>query len=125
MNISGNLIKIVKTIVLPGVFDDGTDNIKLKLEKARPAIIIPKMIRSTFILIDNPKKIAPNTKGIEENVTPYMNELHMLPNNIVLIEIGHVINLSNVFRMDSHGNTIGPIEVDVKKMIIPIIPDIK
>ena len=49
----------------------------------------------------------------------------MLPNNIVLTDMGQVINLSNVFRMDSHGNTIGPIEVDVKKIIIPIIPDIK
>lgn len=54
-----------------------------------------------------------------------MNELHMLPNNIVLTDIGHVINLSNVFRIDSHGNTMGPIEVEVKKIIIPIIPDIK
>ena len=70
MNTSGNLIKTVKTIVLPGVLDEGTDNIKLKLEKAKPAIIIPKMISSKLILIDNPRKMAPKTRGMEENAIP-------------------------------------------------------
>jgi hypothetical protein len=54
-----------------------------------------------------------------------MKELHMLPNNMVFMEMGHVINLSNVRRMVSHGNTIGPIEVDVKKIVIAINPEIK
>lgn len=70
IKMSGNLIKIVKTIVLPGVFDGGTDNNRLKLEKANPAIIIPKMISRTFILIDNPRKMAPNTRGMEEKAIP-------------------------------------------------------
>jgi len=53
-----------------------------------------------------------------------MNELHIFPNNIVLIDTGHVINLSKVFLIVSQGKTIGPIEVEVKKIIIAIKPDI-
>jgi hypothetical protein len=54
-----------------------------------------------------------------------MNVLQTLPSNIVFIEIGHVINLSNVLLIVSHGNTMGPIEVDVKKVIIAINPEIR
>jgi hypothetical protein len=54
-----------------------------------------------------------------------MNELQTLPNNIVLIEIGHVIKRSKVPRIVSHGRIIGPIEVEVKKITIVINPDIR
>lgn len=54
-----------------------------------------------------------------------MKELHALPNNIVFIDTGQVTSLSNVFLIVSHGNTIGPIEVDDKKMIIAIKPEIR
>jgi hypothetical protein len=54
-----------------------------------------------------------------------MKELHILPINIVLIEIGHVIKRSNVPRIVSQGNIIGPNEVEVKKRTIAIIPDIR
>jgi len=54
-----------------------------------------------------------------------MNELHMFPNKIVLIEIGQVISLSKFLLIVSQGNTIGPIEVEVKKTTIPISPDNK
>ena len=49
----------------------------------------------------------------------------MFPSNIVLIEIGQVINLSKFLLIVSHGNTIGPMEVDVKKITIAISPDTK
>jgi hypothetical protein len=54
-----------------------------------------------------------------------MKVLQTLPNKIVFIEIGQVINLSNVFLIVSQGNTIGAIEVDVKKAVIAINPEIR
>lgn len=49
----------------------------------------------------------------------------MLPNNIVLIEIGHVTKRSKVPRIVSHGKIIGPIAVEVRKRTIVINPDIR
>lgn len=71
------------------------------------------------------KKIIPNTKGIDENNNPNIEDPQILPNKTVLIEIGHVINRSNVFCLVSHGNTTGPIDVDVKNKIMAINPEIK
>jgi hypothetical protein len=41
MNINGNLIRIVKIIVFPGVSVDGTESIRLKHANANPAVTIP------------------------------------------------------------------------------------
>jgi hypothetical protein len=125
MKINGNLMRIVNTIVFPGVSVEGTESIRLKHAKAKPAMIIPVMIKNKFIVNSVDKKIIPIIKGIEEKIIPYIKVLQMLPTNIVFIDTGHVINLSNVLLIVSHGNTIGPIEVDVKNMIIAIKPDIK
>ena len=54
-----------------------------------------------------------------------MNELQMLPRSIVLIEIGQVVNRSRVPRIVSQGKIIGPIEDEVKKITIAIIPEIR
>lgn len=54
-----------------------------------------------------------------------MNELQILPISIVLIEIGQVIKRSNVPRIVSQGKIMGPIDVEVKKITIAIIPEIK
>ncbi len=49
MKTIGNFIKMVRIIVLAGVSVGGTDNIKLKLEYAKAAIIIPMMMIKIFI----------------------------------------------------------------------------
>ena len=124
MNTNGNFISTVNTIVFPGESIDGTDKIKLKQAKAKPATIIPRSTINILIVNSADKKIAPKIRGNEEKMSPYINVLQTLPNRIVLIEIGHVINLSNVFLIVSHGNTMGPIEVDDKNIIIAINPEI-
>jgi hypothetical protein len=124
MNTIGNLIRIVKTIVLPGVSVEGTDNMRLKHANANPATIIPirTIIRFTDSSAD--RKIIPNIKGSEEKIIPYIKVLQTLPKRIVFIEIGQVINLSKVLLIVSHGKTIGPIDVDVRNVIIAINPEI-
>ena len=121
MNISGNLIRIVKIIVLAGISVGGTDNIKEKLENANAAIIIPKKIINRFVC--NWNKKTPRINGTVENIQPKANELHKFPNNIVFTEIGHVINLSRVICLVSQGKTTGPMEVEVKKSTIAISPE--
>jgi len=125
INNSGNFMRICKTIVLPGLLDGGAEIIRLKLENTKLVRIIANKIR--IILKPNwfDKKIMPKTNGIDEKIIPYMNELQILPNTIVLIEIGHVIKRSNVPRIVSHGRIIGPIEVEVRKRTIVINPDIR
>jgi hypothetical protein len=125
MNINGNFIRIVKTIVFPGVSVEGTESIRLKHAKAKPATTIPVIIKTKFIVSSVERKIIPIIRGIEEKIIPYKKVLQTLPNKMVFIEIGHVINLSNVLLIVSQGKTIGPIEVDVKKVIIAINPEIK
>ena len=49
MNIKGNLIRTVKTIVFPGVSVEGTERIRLKLANAKPATIIPRITMMRFI----------------------------------------------------------------------------
>ena len=63
-------MRIVKTIVFPGVSLEGTESMRLKLEKANPARIIP--IRRIMKLIERgiERTITPTIKGIEENVIP-------------------------------------------------------
>ena len=125
ININGNLMRIVKIIVFAGKSVGGTDNIKLKLEKDKAATNIPKMIIIVFIDGRMDNKIIPNMRGIEENNTPNIEDPQILPNKIVLIEIGHVINRSSVCCLVSHGNTTGPIDVDVKNKTMAINPEIK
>jgi len=125
MKTNGNLTRIVNTIVFPGVSVEGTERIRLKHAKAKPAIIIPIIMKKTLIISSVYRKIIPIIKGIEEKIIPYMNVLQTLPTNIVFMDIGQVTNLSNVLLIVSQGNTIGPIDVDVKNNIIAIKPDIK
>ncbi len=124
IKISGNFTKMVRIIVLAGVSVGGTDNIKLKLEKAKAAMIIPIMMIKMFKDDHNPKMIIPKIIGIVENIQPKKNELQTLPSKIVFIEIGHAINRSRVFCRVSHGNTTGPIDVEVKNKTIAISPEI-
>jgi len=70
MNTRGNFIRMVKTIVLPGVLDDGTESIKLKHENAKPATIIPTIISNKLKLSEITEKIDPSIKGIEEKSIP-------------------------------------------------------
>ncbi len=123
MNIIGNLTKIVKIIVLAGISVGGTERINEKLENASAAMIIPKAIKRKFIWISK-NKITPRIKGMVEKTQPKTSELHKFPTKIVFIEIGHVINLSRVICLVSHGNTTGPIEVEVRKSTMAIRPEI-
>lgn len=125
MNNSGNLINTVKIIVLAGVVVGGTDNMRLKLAKDNAAMSIPKIKRIKLDEIGNDKNIYPKTRGINEKIIPNKKELHKLPNKMVLIETGHVINRSNVFRIVSHGKITGPIDVVVKNRTIVISPETK
>jgi len=122
-NNKGNLINMVNIIVLAGVSVGGTDSMRLKLENAKEASIIPRMIIKMFIEYHIPKKIIPSINGTNEKIKPKMKELQILPKRIVLIEIGQAINLSNVFARVSHGNTTGPIEVEVMNKTMAINPD--
>ena len=70
IKISGNFTKMVRIIVLAGVSVGGTDNIKLKLEKAKAAMMIPIMMIKMFKEDHNPKMIRPKTIGIVENIQP-------------------------------------------------------
>jgi hypothetical protein len=117
-------MKIVKIIVFAGISVGGTDNIKLKLENDKAATIIPIMMINIFIEGWIDKKIIPNTRGINENITPNIEDPQTLPNKTVFIEIGQVINRSSVCCLVSHGNTTGPIDVDVKNKTMAINPEI-
>jgi hypothetical protein len=68
--------------------------------------------------------MSPSTNGTLEKITPKIKELQTLPNNIVLIEIGQVINRSKVFCRVSHGKITGPMDVLERKRTIPINPEI-
>ncbi len=125
INNRGNFINTVKIIVLAGVVVGGTDNIRLKLAKDNAEVIIPTIKRIKFIEIGKDKKKNPKIRGIDENIMPNRNELHILPSKIVLIDNGHVINLSNVFCLVSHGNITGPMDVVAKNRTIAINPEIK
>lgn len=118
-------MRTVKIIVFAGVSVGGTDNIKLKLENDKAATIIPITTINMFMEGWMDKKTIPNTRGTEENSTPNIEDPQILPNKTVLIEMGHVINLSSVFCLVSHGNTTGPMEVDVKNKTIVINPETK
>ena len=122
-NNKGNLINMVNIMVLAGVSVGGTDSIRLKLENAKAAKIIARTIIKIFIEYHRPKIIIPSINGTNAKIKPKMKELQILPKRIVLIEIGHAINLSNVLARVSHGNTTGPIEVEVMNKIIAINPD--
>jgi len=122
-NNKGNLINMVNIMVLAGVSVGGTDSIRLKLENAKAAKIIARIIIKILIEYHRPKIIIPSINGTNAKIKPKMKELQILPKRIVLIEIGQAINLSNVFARVSHGNTTGPIEVEVMNKIIAINPD--
>ena len=122
-NNKGNLINMVNIMVLAGVSVGGTDSIRLKLENAKAAKIIARIIIKIFIEYHRPKIIIPSINGTNAKIKPKMKELQILPKRIVLIEIGQAINLSNVFARVSHGNTTGPIEVEVMNKIIAINPE--
>jgi len=118
-------MKIVKIIVFAGISVGGTDNIKLKLENDKAATIIPIMMINIFMEGWIDKKIIPNTRGIDENNTANIEDPQTLPSKTVFIEIGQVINRSSVCCLVSHGNTTGPMDVDVKNKTMDINPEIK
>jgi hypothetical protein len=122
-NNKGNFINMVNIMVFAGVSVGGTESMRLKLENAKEAKIIPKIIIKIFIELHRLKIIIPSINGTNEKMKPKMKELQILPKRIVLIEIGQAINLSNVFARVSHGNTTGPIEVEVMNKIMAINPD--
>ncbi len=124
MNINGNLISIVKIIVEAGVSVGGTERIRLKEENENAANKIPGIKIKRFIPFQSSKKIIPKSKGTVEKTQPKRKELHTFPSRMVLMEIGHVIKRSRVFCLVSHGNTTGPIDVEVKKRTIVINPEI-
>jgi len=70
IKIRGNLIRMVKTIVFPGVSVEGTERIRLKQANAKHATIIPIMIIMRFIESCVDKNISPKIKGIEEKIIP-------------------------------------------------------
>jgi hypothetical protein len=125
MNIKGNLINMVKIIVEAGVSVGGAERIKLKEENEKAANSIPGIIISKLRFFQKSKKAIPNIKGIIQNRDPKINELQTFPRSMVLIEIGQVISRSRVFCLVSHGNTTGPIDVEVKNKTIAIKPEIK
>ena len=124
INIKGNLISMVRIMVEAGVSVGGTERIRLKEENENAANNIPGIIISTLRFFHNSKKTMPNINGTVQNRHPKINELQTFPRSIVLIETGQVINRSSVFCLVSHGNTTGPIEVEVRKRTIAIKPDI-
>lgn len=122
-NNRGNLISMVNIMVLAGVSVGGTESMRLKLENAKAANIIPGIIIKIFIEYQRPKIITPRIKGTNEKIKPKMKLLQILPKRMVLIEMGHAISLSKVFARVSHGNTTGPIEVEVMNKIMAINPE--
>jgi hypothetical protein len=63
-------MRIVKTMVFPGVSVEGTDNIRLKHANANPAMIIPMITISKFTESSIDKKIIPKINGSEEKIIP-------------------------------------------------------
>jgi hypothetical protein len=97
IKINGNLMIMVRIIVLAGVSVGGTERIKLKEEKANAANRIPGIMINKFMLFQSPKNMIPSINGTLEKIHPNKKELHTFPNKTVFIETGHVINRSNVF----------------------------
>lgn len=124
IKIKGNFITMVRIIVFAGISVGGTDRIKLKDENENAATNTLGRISNGFTEVHNPKMNNPNNNGTVEKITPKINELHTFPSKMVLIEIGQVINRSNVFWRVSQGNITGPIDVLERKRTIPINPDI-
>ena len=125
MNIKGNFIIIVRTIVFAGISVGGTDSIKEKQENASVVIIIPKIIITKFVVDHNPNIDRHKINGIVENIHPKTKELKTFPNRIVLTDIGHAINLSIVLCLVSHGKTTGPMDVAVRNNTMVNNPDVK
>ena len=123
INISGNLINIVRIIVFAGVSVGGTERIKLNDENENAANKIPGINNNKFNDFHKSKNMIPRMRGTMENKHPNKKELHTFPRRMVFIETGHVISLSKVFCLVSQGNTTGPIEVEVKKSTITINPE--
>lgn len=124
IKMSGNLTITVKIWVVEGLSDGGTDKITLKQENANAPTNIPRIIIKILVKFQIERTIIPIIRGKQEKNVPKKNEPQTSPNNIVLIETGHVISLSSVFCLVSHGNTIGATEVAVKKIISANNPDI-
>jgi hypothetical protein len=70
MNTSGNLMRIVRTMVFPGVSVEGTERMRLKLANASPATIMPRAITNGFIVRIVDKNIAPNMSGTRLKSAP-------------------------------------------------------
>jgi len=70
MNTKGNLIRIVNTIVFPGVSVDGTESKRLKQEKANPAKIIPIITIIKLIESGIDRNNIPIIKGTEVKIIP-------------------------------------------------------
>ena len=66
INIRGNLTRTVKTMVLEGVSEGGTERIRLKLANDNAPTIIPPIMTIKFIDGSKDKKIAPKIRGIKE-----------------------------------------------------------
>jgi hypothetical protein len=113
----------VNIIVFAGISVGGTDRIREKLEKVNAAIIIPGIIIQGFIDPHIPKIEVPRISGTREKTPPKIRELQIFPSKMVLIVIGQAINLSSVFCLVSQGNTMGPIDVAVRKITIEVKPE--
>ena len=70
MNTSGNLMRIVRTIVFPGVSVEGTERMRLKLANASPATIMPRATSIGFIIRTVDKNMIPRMSGTKEKSTP-------------------------------------------------------
>jgi hypothetical protein len=92
----------------------------LKDAKQKDARIIanPRTKGLTISVPINP----PIVSGTKEKVTPKRKEERASPRKIAPTEMRDEISRSKVFAIASHGTIAGPIEVAVKKVVIPSNP---
>jgi len=92
----------------------------LKDAKQKDASVMANT-RIKGLLISAPMN-PPIVSGIKEKVNPKRKEEKASPRKIAQMEMGDEISLSKVFAIASHGTIAGPIEVAVKKVVIPNNP---
>jgi len=92
----------------------------LKDAKQKDASVMANT-RIKGLLISAPMN-PPIASGTKEKVTPKRKEEKASPRKIAQMEMGDEISRSKVFAIASHGTIAGPIEVAVKKVVIPNNP---
>lgn len=123
MKISGNLIKVAKSIISDGLSAGGEEITVPKAEKQKAAIMVPKIREKLIISV--PKRMTPTKITKKEIKSPNKAEAKISPNIIAHREIGEETNLSNVLILVSHGAITGVIAETVKKSAIPNKPGVK